>query len=509
MGKRKPFYVQQLLIQEVKATRRIRKALFRAQRTLERARRLLRRQEERRQNLEIRQQVRTLKAAKRVPRLRLRNRDSYLPVKTAGTKTISRNWTTCAQVGEYENQGVYVYIGEVKAVEDWTGKQFPGPMPKRSPVRMYNLRAGSLKAKLSLCPTQCWTPQYIVDYSKWPALGLTAETFTFPVGFADFNWSEAARALQKAQAKAYSAEVQTNEYFVEWRQTLRLLKDPFRTIMRFHRVLERWAKRDAWIYLPQGSVDRFGRYLIVNKPPTGGILMSFRTRRTMNLEQAPEQLIQAAANRWLQYRYGIAPLVKDIEYIMSRWVDPTPATGLLAAKARSTVEDFSQEKEHTVWMYPWVLRFRCKYTRQDFYSAKQWYDADEPPISYRLGMHPTQFTQIVWNALPWSFVADWVVNIDQWLTANMDVPWIRLRGNTVTHKRSERLEVRCVRATEVNSELDATIIGSPIAVKVFEAITRQCDLPRAQEPVLSRAWYSAKNAITALALIYQPLIKRK
>lgn len=237
--------------------------------------------------------------------------------------------------------------------------------------------------------------------------------------------------------------------------------------------------------------------------------MSMRTRRTLPLGQAPDRLIQAAANRWLQYRYGIAPLVKDIGTLMSLWVDPTPATGLLAAKARSTIEDYSQEYEFSTWMWPWYLRFRCKYVRQNFYSAKQWYDADEPPILFRMGMHPSQFTQIIWNALPWSFVADWVVNVDQWLTASMDVPWIRLRGNVVTHKLFESLTVTCVRATEVNSNLDATIIGSPIAVKVYEGINRQCDLPKAQEPVLSRSWQSAKNALTALALIYQPLLKRK
>lgn len=490
-----------------RATRRMERLKARTQSTLRKINRLLARQKDRAQNLELRRQVKTLKAAKRTPHIRVRNRDSSRVEIQPGTRQQNRNWTTGAVTGDYTSPGVYVNLGEVKVIKDVTPTL---NMDKpRSPVSITSYRVGCLPASLHLVPPEYWYPIYSVAKSKWAALGLQARVPVLSsTDFLDFSAALADKALIKAQAKVYEADLQLNEYIVEWKQVARLLRDPIRTVAKFGTTLERWTRKDAWIYIPHRTYRRFGKGLLVSQAPTGAVLMSMRTRRTVAASTMSQAVVDAAANRWLQYRYGIAPIVKDITKVMALWVDPTAPIGIRAAKARHWNKKIREDFEFTTWMYPWFLRFKCTYQLGDSYSAKQWYDASAPPLSARLNMHPSQWLNVFWNAIPWSFVGDWFINIDEWLTATQDVPWIRLRGNTVTHKAFERLKVTCIRATEVNSNLDATMSSQPIAVRVTEKIRREVDLPRVVSPRMSNAWYSLKNAMTGLALL-NPKIKLK
>lgn len=494
-------------IKKSRATRRMERLGFNVQRTLSRIEKILARQRDRAFNLELRRQVKTLKAAKRTPHFRLRNRDTTRFETQAGTRQQTRNWTTGAIIGDYTSPGVVVNLGEVKSIKDVS--PILNLDKPRSPVNISSYRVGCLPASLHLVPPEFWYPVYSVAKSKWAALGLQAKAPALSsTDFLDFSFALADKALLKAQAKVYEADLQLNEYIVEWRQVAQLLRDPIRTVVKLGATLERWTRQDAWIYLPHRTYRRFGKGTLVSKAPTGAMLMSMRTRRFVSASSMSQAVVDAAANRWLQYRYGIAPMVKDITQVMALWVNPTAPIGIRAAKARHWNKKIREDFEFTTWMYPWYLRFKCTYQSGDSYSAKQWYDADEPPLLARLNLHPSQWLNVFWNSLPGSFVGDWFINLDEWLRAIQDVPWIRLRGNTVTHKAFETLKVTCIRATEVNSNLDATMSSQPIAVRITEKIRREVDLPRAVSPRMSSAWYSMKNAMTGLALL-NPKFKLK
>lgn len=51
-----------------------------------------------------------------------------------------------------------------------------------------------------------------------------------------------------------------------------------------------------------------------------------------------------------------------------------------------------------------------------------------------LGLSPTQLLSVGWEMIPFSFVADWVVDVGSWLRAWEPKPWILYLGSCVSVK---------------------------------------------------------------------------
>lgn len=287
-----------------------------------------------------------------------------------------------------------------------------------------------------------------------------------------------------------------------------------RTTLRLFKLLDRWTKRDAWIYIPQRTYRRCGKGLLVSKQPTGGVLMSMRTRRTLDPFEVSDQMFSAAANRWLQYRYGIAPAVADLATAME-WHTRncvSQRSWNRSETARQTVQKSSLDMEYVVTRQDFQMTYQVRRTRGETYTAKLWYRVKfEPSSWFKMGLHYTQWPMVLWNALPFSFVADWVVDVNQWLVAMQKPPWVEVGPNVVTKKEYTKVVARCKKVVPIwcgtDYKLEVTP-GLPIATKIREAIRRELDLPVATYPVLSKKWQSFKNLATACALIYQPLNKR-
>lgn len=348
----------------------------------------------------------------------------------------------------------------------------------------------------------------VLPKCKYGGLGL----LKFPLGLdlsksLTMDQAEVNKALIKVQAKIYAADIQMNEYLFEWRQVFKLLVNPYRTLLRMHTLLERWTRRNAWIWIPDRSLRRFGKGTLVSKTPLGGMLMSMRTKEFVSPVGVSKRIYTEACNRWLQYRYGIVPLAMDITTVMGDWASPKLRFPRKSESARNWVYRTVQTADYTYKVTPAIFKFKVTQQTGLYYSVKQWYDMlEEPPMSYKLGVHPSQWVKAIWNGLPWSFVADWVVNIDDYLAATTDVPWIKLGANVCTMKQFESVRSRCVGISYYASPSYPFVMdGDAIASAYAEKMYRNIDFPRAYEPVMSKAWQTVKNAITALTLLPKPV----
>lgn len=494
------FRVEKELIKQSKATRRMKRLAYRMARSLERIQNAQKRRKSRAQNLEIRRQVRTLKAEKRRVHQRVRNTyDSaavYLPRDTyfAGSLKLGP-------------QRAYMR-GTDKSIVDFVPTARLNP--PRNPVEIKSVRFTSLSASIfaEAKPINQWARR---PKGHWAAAAIG---YAYPISSkmtSSLGWSDthAEAALQKAVARVNEAQnLDANEYIVEFRQVLNLLKDPVRTLLRLHKTLEKWTRRDAWIYIPDRTFRRCNGGTLVSKPPLGAKLMSMRTRRVISASEVSSSALHEAANRWLQYRYGIAPLAKDITKVMSLWAgEPGYSEPLKSKTARHFVSRAKLATTTANVESPFTVTYRHEWVKGEHYTAKQWYRLkhDIPDLA-KWNLHPEQWLRVFWNALPFSFVADWVVNIDQWLLATMDPPWIQLTANVITQKKFEKTRTTGVSA--LYGSYPAVITGFPFASKSYEGMQRVIDYPLAPGPVLSDAWQTVKNAGTALALILTSIKRR-
>lgn len=248
--------------------------------------------------------------------------------------------------------------------------------------------------------------------------------------------------------------------------------------------------------------------------PTGGVLMSMRTKRTLSPTEVSDQMLTAAANRWLQYRYGIAPAVLDITTAISWYQGNLEKPWKRNDSARHTVSKSEKHTDYVTNTQTFSRTFHVSEKKGETYSAKMWYNIKyEPPLYYKLGVHPSQWLNVLWNALPYSFVADWFVNLDDWLTASRNPPWIEFGPNVVTYKVYQKIVARCIKVEPryypgPTYKLEV-LPGLPTAVAVRESIRRELDLPRPTDLWADNRWTSLKNILTGLALIYEPLIKKR
>lgn len=506
VNRRDVFMANRQLIKLTNLTRRLLRQTFKAKQKLRRLDKIRARFEWRKERAEIRKAIRALRAAKRKPGLRARSRDDMTRI-TFPECTWSMYGTT---VKKYMGQWS---AGDRGAMVDYH------PILKLDPPRNWTYaqrsRANSLSASVSL--DLGIANRISLPACKLGLIGLKAYPMTIDVTRPlVFNNIEADNVLMKAQAKVYDAALHMNEYVYEWRQVLGLLKDPYRTALKFHKILEKWTSRDSWLYLPQRAARRLhDGGLLISQRPTGAVLMSMRTRRVVSPVGVSKQALEAACNRWLQYRYGVMPLVYDITTVMGMLADSVPPPILKKESARSWVSKTKTTSEYSYLMTPLTFKFKVTRTTGTVYSAKQWFTQDDSavPMSFKTGMHPSQFIRSMWNWIPYSFVADWVINMDTWLAAITDVPWVKLGANVVTGKEFEHVSSRLISVQYYASPYNqCKITGDAIGNAYSERMYRQIDRPRitaANHPSVSRAWQSVKNVATGLALIHQRIPRKR
>lgn len=390
--------------------------------------------------------------------------------------------------------------GSIQTMIDYKPVIYEGP-PRLNEMAVKSVRGNSTITKLvatnstgtrghSLEGPICGAaPSFFYDYDE--IVNLSAAI--------DFNMSYADRALQKAYAKLNEPDFAASEYILEWSQVFALLKDPLRTLVKQRKLLKRWFDADAWVYSPHSS-----RY-------PGQTILSFRTRRELHVGKASKLLVAEAGNRWLQYRYGIAPLAKDISEVFNMFfaggLPVMPA--MRRTKARYTVksEDVFSEFPAIIDSFPVI--FGRRQQKSEFYAAELFWRPDgEVDWAWRLGVHPYQWASVLWNGIPFSFVADWAINVDQWLKSIAMNPYKKLLGNCVTHRISNRNTIQLKKVSQQYYYPTTVIKPSQASIGVLnsEYCRRVINLPAPKRVQFSCDWTKLKNIFTGLALILSPIL---
>lgn len=144
----------------------------------------------------------------------------------------------------------------------------------------------------------------------------------------------------------------------------------------------------------------------------------------------------SAAETWLQYRYGVLPLVSDIDSIIKgvkkktgNVRKTTRASGSLTRTKSLTLDlDYSSVgggHNYIGKQISDVINVRAM--SLDEYRAS---------LYENIGFTTAGLVTLPWELIPYSFVADWFVNVGDYLQALVPLPGVTSLGSCVTTERT-------------------------------------------------------------------------
>lgn len=170
-------------------------------------------------------------------------------------------------------------------------------------------------------------------------------------------------------------------------------------------------------------------------------LLESMLRKRKKLIQKGLSLADASASAWLEFRYGWRPLFMDCADLFKGLAqsDRVPDV-VLRARSRDTVTWFGSKTEEVFnngffrftgtheLSYKSVCRAGIRYKIVDP-SYGQFLDST-------LGLGLEHVPETVWELVPFSFVADWFVNVGDWLKAVIPNPHVHILSNYTSATRT-------------------------------------------------------------------------
>lgn len=286
------------------------------------------------------------------------------------------------------------------------------------------------------------------------------------------QWDQvaAAASLQNALAKMNSAELDLGMMLGELRETISGLAKPLSALRDYIRL---WNK-----------LKQFGK--------------SPRMTDRLNM----------LTGSWLEWRYGIVPLISDISAIIEHVKAQSVLLDGKLLRKRSKVVIPARNLKFSGSTYPGYYQItgtvsvevKAKYVSSVFYTLTR-------PLSFgeTYGLTLGSLPSIAWELAPLSFVWDWFFGVGNWLQSCNTSEARSFCGSTTSQKSTV-----VVRTTIDNAKFYGVVkssFGGGSHITTFEKLDRRINQAVAISPQYNRAALSVKRQVDALSLIWQRLPK--
>jgi len=236
-------------------------------------------------------------------------------------------------------------------------------------------------------------------------------------------------------------------------------------------------------------------------------------RGSGSLSRPLSALVRLVAGNYLQYKFNFAPLVSDIRAIYKALKTcERRINDLIARTGRPQSKHFAfvwnelgdvepQDLTVSAWDHYPNVPVTLKFSRvvvnvpTTFHAQIQYnfnYTAYQVEHARLLGLLDILGVnlnpRIIWNAIPWSFVVDWVLGVnrflDQFAIANMK-PQINIHRYLWSVKRERRIYVsrRSSWTDLLNPSIDTTVVPLPVITET--AYRRSVGVPQASSIISS------------------------
>lgn len=250
------------------------------------------------------------------------------------------------------------------------------------------------------------------------------------------------RALLRAYSRIAECEVGLGENLGELRETLSMLKNPFASLKKF--LLED-GKRNL------------------------GMLNAFRTYRKTGvwLGKSGTHAADAAASTWLEYRYGLMPLIYAIQDLIklanekAKMFDPTIIRSKKSTLSTTTLKQVGGTIVTGNILSGYVVDFSHYMTA---HASVQFRQNCPQSLPDKLGLTPRFIPELAWELTRASFIVDWWLEVGNWLGAMRITPFVDVLGHTVGLKADSTAIVSETfykyNATSAEKHSSGTILGN-------------------------------------------------
>lgn len=387
-------------------------------------------------------------------------KDKLLPaVVTNSTGAWPANSTSLAQViGYYKsisalNYGAPLEPGKYRCnpVTIFTLISSSSPLPKKVHYRApYEYRVeGDVAAQYA-----CLTGQTIsnINYGFLPVWDAMKEQ----------------ECINKAYAKIMSSELEVGVMLGELRETIEGLKNPLSALRKW------WKKRPHDVGLGK-DVDML-------------------------------------SGSWLEWRYGIRPLIQTVEDIYEHVNSQLKAiNGKMSKRRGRTSPKETSSSSSSGWMQHSDWRFWVNQVVEEtsWYTAKVAFSYTAPLTwQERYGLDLGSIPGIAWELTRLSFVLDWFVSIGTWLSALRALsPKVLIHGVSVTQRVDRRVTGRVTQCLCCNEPVPA---GASSFELNLQYMSRRCINPgfNVMTPALNSKVFDLNRSLDALTLLWQQLPRK-
>lgn len=279
--------------------------------------------------------------------------------------------------------------------------------------------------------------------------------------------------LVKAYAKLHESTIMGGEALATLGQTVAMLRSPFKSATQL--------------------LGKMAKY------------------RALRLGKTATSAAKATADTWLEHRYGWKPLIMDANAIIRQaQIDRAKVQKLrLIIRAGTKGESSTSQSwspttagnrsgSETI-----ATKLSC--------NAGVLFDLIDQSAGQRLlgtlGLRPRDIIPTVWELIPYSFVADWFVNIGDWLQAITPVPGITVRGHWVTSCIETAVStvdsIAFMYPSQHVTDWQGPLGSNVITTSKFQRI---CNQPLSFTPTLTAKPLSMLHQADAMALLLQPIL---
>jgi len=227
---------------------------------------------------------------------------------------------------------------------------------------------------------------------------------------------------------------------------------------------------------------------------------------------------KANANAWLEYRYGWKPILMDADMIFQHAHRVRNDYRLQRLVARHQIEHTCESnKEFNVagvgtWSTASIVG-HANVTLKQRAAAGVVYEVlprtSTEALQTFLGARPKDLPATLWEILPYSFVADWFVNVGSWISAVTPVSDINVLGhwNSTVEQTTRTQSASSLYFPLVSGDVHQTLFGNLPGSSTFEdQVRRFCTRPLPSLPAVTSKTMSLLHSVDGLSLSLKPIL---
>lgn len=217
------------------------------------------------------------------------------------------------------------------------------------------------------------------------------------------------------------------------------------------------------------------------------------------------------ASKWLEYRYGVMPLLLDVQSLQDLYTQNVvrPVDEIRKSSAMKYVDKtliLDENGSYTRSAHMWKMSWNYRVHKESRVTCHVYYRVVDRNSENRIGLGFLQLPSLAWELVPYSFVVDWVFNIGDWLKAWQPRPDHIELGNSIGYKTSIISQATLTGLSGYGGNFrNKTDIPVLQATDFWESYTRVIGTPLPVYPQVNYAFESIKHAFDGASLIWQKL----